>query len=84
MNVSEYMKKHGLNAMTAPYENGDYQSRKGEVFTGPHLDAVDMRRVTVIYDARDAQRVEAIAHSRGIKASEVYRETLSYYLTAQT
>ena len=69
--------------MAAPYESGDYPSGGGEVFTGSHLDAVGKRRVTVIYDARDAQRVTAIARSRGIKPSEVYREALDYYLAAQ-
>ena len=88
MNVSEYMKKHALtdddlDAMAAPYESGDHPSGGGEVFTGSHLDAVGKRRVTVIYDARDAQRVAAIARSRGIKPFEVYREALDYYLAAQ-
>lgn len=88
MNVSEYMRKHGLtdadlDAMAAPYERGDYPSGSGEVFTGSHLDAVGKRRVTVIYDARDTQRVEAIARSRGVKTSEVYRDALDYYLAAQ-
>lgn len=69
--------------MAAPYESGDYPSGGGEVFTGSHIDAVGKRRVTVIYDARDAQRVAAIARSRGIKPSEVYREALDYYLAAQ-
>ena len=88
MNVSEYMRKHGLtdadiDAMAAPYESGDYTSGGGEVFTGSHLDVVGKRRVTVIYDARDTQRVAAIARSRGVKTSEVYREALAYYLAAQ-
>ena len=51
MNVSEYMRKHGLtdadiDAMAAPYESGDYPSGGGEVFTGSHLDVVGKRRVT--------------------------------------
>lgn len=88
MNVSEYMRKHGLtdadlDTMAAPYERGDYPSGGGEVFTGSHLDAVGKRRVTVIYDARDTQRVAAIARSRGVKTSEVYRDALAYYLAAQ-
>lgn len=70
MNVSEYMRKHGitdadLDAMAAPYESGDYPSGGCEVFTGSHLDAVGKRRVTVIYDARDTQRVAAIAPQQG-------------------
>lgn len=82
------MKKHGLtdadlDAMAEPYEGGDYQSGGGEVFTGSHLDAVGKRRVTVIYDARDTQRVAAIARSRGVKTSEIYRDALDYYLAAQ-
>ena len=88
MNVNEYMRKHGLtdadlDAMAEPYEGGDYASGGGDVFTGSHLDAVGKHRVTVIYDARDTQRVAAIARSRGVKTSEVYRDALDYYLAAQ-
>lgn len=88
MNVSEYMKKHGLtdadlDEMAAPYEGGDYESAGGVVYSGSHLDAVGKRRVTVIYDARDTQRVAAIARARGVKPSEVYRDALDYYLAAQ-
>lgn len=88
MDVSEYMKKHGLtdealDAMAAPYESGDYPSEGGRVYTGSHLDAVGKRRVTVIYDASDTQRVASIARSRGVKPSEVYRDALDYYLAAQ-
>lgn len=88
MNVSEYMRKHGLadadlDEMAAPYEGGDYPSGGGEVFTGSHLDAVGKRRVTVIYDARDTQRVAAIARSRGVKTSEIYRDALDYYLAGE-
>lgn len=88
MNVSEYMKKHGLtdtdlDAIAAPYEEGNYPSGGGEVVTGSHLDAVGKRRVTVIYDARDTQRVAAIAHSRGVTTPQVYRDALDYYLAAQ-
>lgn len=88
MNVSDYMKKHGLSdddldSMAEPYERGDYQSGGGKIFTGSHLDAVGKRRVTVIYDAQDTQRVAAIARSRGVKTSEIYRDALSYYLANQ-
>ena len=88
MNVSEYMRKHGLtdadlDAMAAPYESGDYESSEGTVYSGSHLDAVGKRRVTVVYDARDTQRVAAIARARGVKPSEVYRDALDYYLAAQ-
>ena len=51
--------------------------------TDENLDAVGKRRITVIYDARDTQRVAAIAKSRGVKTSEVYRDALNYYLAAQ-
>ncbi len=88
MNVAEYMKKHNLtdenlDTVAKPYESGDYQSEDGTVHTGSHLDAVGKRRITVIYDARDTQRVAAIAKSRGVKTSEVYRDALNYYLAAQ-
>lgn len=88
MNVSEYMKKHGLtdetlDEMSAPYESGDYEGEGGTVHSGSHLDAVGRRRVTVIYDASDTQRVAAIARARGVRPSEVYRDALDYYLAAQ-
>lgn len=56
MNVSEYMKKHGitdekLDAIAAPYESGDYASEDGKVYTGSHTDSVGKRRVTVVYNA---------------------------------
>lgn len=88
MNVSEYMKKHGLtdkdlDAMSESYERGDYSSEEGKVFSGSHVDAVGKRRITVIYDAKDTQRVAAIAKTRGVKPSEVYRDALDCYLEAQ-
>lgn len=82
------MGRHGLTdaalgAMAAPYESGDYESEAGEVHTGSHLDAVGRRRVTVIYDASVTQRVASIARSRGVRPSEVYRDALDHYLSAQ-
>lgn len=49
MNVDEYMKKHGLtdeqlDAMTQPYESGDYGSEDGRVHAGSHFDSVGKRR----------------------------------------
>lgn len=55
----------------------------GKVFSGSHLDAVGTRRVTVVYDAKDTQRVAMIARSKGVKPSSVYRDALDYYLAAQ-
>lgn len=86
--VSDYMAKHNLtdevlDAMAAPYESGDFPSADGMIHAGSHLEAVGKRRVTVVYDARDAQRVSDIARRRGVKASEVYRDALDYYLAAQ-
>lgn len=88
MNVSEYMERHGLSdevldAMAAPYEAGEYPSGGGAVYTWSHLGSVGKRRVTVIYDASDTQRVAAIARTKGVKPSEVYRDALDYYLAAQ-
>ena len=87
MNVSEYMKKHSLtdealDALAAPYENGDYAAESGAVFNGSHLDTVGKRRVTVVYDARATQQVAAIARNRGVKPSEIYRDALDYYLAS--
>lgn len=89
MNVSEYMSKHGLtddavDAIAAPYESGDYPTEEGKVYSGSHLDAVGKRRVTVGYDARDTQRVAAIARSRGTSPSAIYRAALDHYLAAQS
>lgn len=62
----EYIEKHGvtgadLDRMAAPYEEGSFEPEPdGEVFSGSHLDAVGTRRVTVIYDAKAAQRVAMI------------------------
>lgn len=88
MNVSDYMAKHGLtdemlDAMAAPYERGDYPHEDGMVYHGSHLDAVGKKRVTVVYNASDTQRVRAIAQERGVKPSEVYRDALEFYLAAQ-
>ena len=57
-------------------------ARDGKVFSGSHLDAVGTRRVTVVYDAKDTQRVAMIARSKGVKPSSVYRDALDYYLAA--
>ena len=89
MNVNEYMKKHGitdadLDRMAAPYEDGSFEPEpNGKVLSGSHLDAVGTRRVTVVYDARNTQRVAMIARSKGVKPSAVYRDALDYYLAAQ-
>ena len=89
MNVSDYMSKHDLtdeavDAIAAPYESGDYPAEEGKVYSGSHLDAVGKRRVTVVYDARDTQRVAAIARSRGTSPSAIYRAALDHYLAAQS
>lgn len=88
MNVSDYMKKHGLTVealdeMAAPYERGDFDEDEGAVYIGSHVDAVGKKRVTVIYDASAMQRVDALARRRGVKPSQVYRDALDYYLSAQ-
>lgn len=89
MNVSDYMSKHDLtdeavDAIAAPYESGDYPAEEGKVYSGSHLDTVGKRRVTVVYDARDTQRVAAIARSRGTSPSAIYRAALDHYLAAQS
>lgn len=89
MNVEEYMRSHGiseedLDRVAEPYERGDYPSDDGTVYVGSHIDAVGKRRVTVVYDARDTQKVAAIARGRGVKPSEIYREALGFYLAAQS
>lgn len=86
-NVEKYMRAHGLtdadlDRIAEPYERGDWEGG-GPVHTGSHLDAVGKKRVTVVYDAVDAQRVAWIARDRGVKPSQVYRDALAYYLAAQ-
>mgnify|MGYP000231617166 CR=1 FL=1 len=77
MNVNDFMAKHGitdadLDRMAAPYEDGSFEPEPdGKVFSGSHLDAVGTRRVTVVYDAKDTQRVAMIARSKGVKPSSV-------------
>ena len=89
MNVSEFMAKHGisdadLDRMAAPYEDGSFELEpNGRVLSGSHLDAVGTRRVTVVYDAKDTQKVALIARSKGVKPSSIYRDALDYYLAAQ-
>ena len=84
MNVNDFMAKHGitdadLDRMAAPYEDGSFEPEPdGKVFS-----AVGTRRVTVVYDAKDTQRVAMIARSKGVKPSSVYRDALDYYLAAQ-
>ena len=39
--------------------------------------------MTVVYDAKDTQKVAGIARMRGVRPSEVYRGALEYYLAAQ-
>ena len=85
VNVTEFMRKRGitdddLDRMAEPYERGDFDPQGGEVRNGSHLDAVGKRRVTVVYDASDTQKVAGIARSRGVTPSEVYRDALDYYL----
>lgn len=73
-----------LDRMAAPYEDGGFVPEPaGKVFYGSHLDAVGTRRVTVVYAAAAAQRVEALARGRGVPASAIYREALDSYLAAQ-
>lgn len=89
MNINDFMNKHGisdadLDRMAGPYEDASFEAEPmGKVYSGSHLDAVGKRRITVIYDAKDTQRVAGIARSRGVKPSEIYRDALDYYLAAQ-
>lgn len=85
MNIAEYMKKHNLSeadldVMAEPYETGDWEPADSPVYSGSHLDAVGKKRVTVIYDATDTQKVASIARERGLKPSEIYRAALEQYL----
>ena len=86
MNVEDFMKKHGitnddLDKIAQPYEDATFEPETGgKVLSGSHLDAVGKRRVTVVYDASDTQKVASIASSRGVKPSVIYRDALTSYL----
>ena len=86
MNVEDFMKKHGitnddLDKIAQPYEDATFKPETaGKVFSGSHLDAVGKRRVTVVYDASDTQKVASIASIRGVKPSVIYRDALASYL----
>lgn len=77
MNEGEFMARHGitdadLDRMAAPYEDGGFEPEPGgKVLSGSHLDAAGARRVTVVYDANDTQRVSLIARSGGVKPPAV-------------
>ena len=85
MDLNAYMQKHGisdadLDKISAPYERGDWSGTVDEAQRGSHLDAVGKKRITVVYDARDALAAKNIARDRGVTPSEIYREALKSYL----
>lgn len=85
MDTQSFMRKHHLtdemlDEMAAPFERGDYELSHGEIHSGSHLDAVGNKRVTVVYPAEQTQKVSALARSRGVKPSEIYRAALESYL----
>ena len=85
MDLNAYMQKHGisdadLDEISAPYEQGDWTGGTGETQHGSHLGSVGKKRVTVVYDARDALAAKNIARDRGVTPSEIYREALKSYL----
>ena len=89
MNANEFIAKRkltdaDLDRMAAPYEDASFEPERRQSTQRVHnLDTVDKRRVTVVYDAKDTQKVAGIARSRGVKPSEIYRDALDYYLAAQ-
>lgn len=88
MDVNGFMRKHrlsdaDLDRMAEPYESTTFERGSGKVYRGSHPDAVGKRRITVVYDAAAAQRVSGLAKARGVKASDVYRDALDYYLASQ-
>ncbi len=68
MNVKDFMAKHSLtdanlDRLSAPYEDSSFEPEPdGKVFSGSHIGAVGTRRVTVVYDAKDTQRVTHCTH----------------------
>ena len=63
------------------FENEEQEVETGGVVhAGSHLDAVGRKRVTVIYPAKETQKVEALARARGCKSSDIYRTALTQYL----
>lgn len=59
MNVNDFMAKHDITdadfeRMATPFESGGFELESDrKVFSGSHLDAVCIRRVTVIHDEKD-------------------------------
>lgn len=89
MNTQSIADKYGLTEewieqSSQAYERGDWEGHVGDVHVGSHLDVVGKKRVTVVYDAKDAQRVKEIAKQRGVTPSDVYRDALESYLARQT
>lgn len=88
MNVKDFMKKHGitnedLDRIAHPYEDASFdEEATGKVYSGSHVNAVGKKRVTVVYDAADTQKVASIANSRGVKPSVIYRDALASYLAS--
>lgn len=85
MNVEDFMKKHGLtdeslDREAEQYERGDFEAGVGPVYVGSHYDAVGTKRVSVIYPAEDARKVESLAKARGCNSSDIYRQALAQYL----
>lgn len=59
MNVNDFMANHNitdadLERMATPFDNGGFELEPDrKVFSGSYLDAVCIRRVTVIHDEKD-------------------------------
>lgn len=76
MDVNEYMKTHGLSdadldAMAAPYENGNQEACSSKVNIGSHLDAVAAERTPrKSADARHYADEAPLAISRVSDAQE--------------
>ena len=70
-----------LDEKAKPYEDGSYELGDSEVHVGPHIDRVGKKRVTVVFDAGDAQQVNTIARNRGVKPSVVYRDAVKFFLS---
>lgn len=78
--TSKCLTEAEFDELAAPYEGDSVEvTTNGQVMAGSHLEAVGKRRVTVVYEASDTQRVADIARKRGITPSEVYREALTEY-----
>lgn len=71
-----------IEKMAKPYEEGTYTHEEGSLFIGSHLDAVEKKRISVVFDAKDTQQVNKLAEIQGVTPSVIYRQAVRFYLSS--